>query len=142
MPVIEILVGSAVGFDYLSRLNGYSSYSQIFITYEDIPKTTLLCPGALGTYEWVVVPFGLKSDGATYHRVMNSIFHDHIKNIMQIYIDDIIIKSISGNGHLDHLRQSFERMRKYGLKMNPLKCAFCEQAGDFLGFWSTRRALR
>src|SRR3954466_9632863 len=55
---------------------------------------------------------------------MNSMFHDFIDKFMQVYIDDIVIKSNSENGHLDHLRQSFERMRKYGLKMNPLKCAF------------------
>lgn len=51
-------------------------------------------------------------------------FHDYIEKFMQIYIDDIVIKSVSGNGHLDHLRKSFERMKKHGLKMNPLKCAF------------------
>lgn len=65
---------------------------------------------------------------------MKSIFHDYIETFMKIYIDDIVIKSVSGNGHLDQLKQSFERMRKHGLKMNPLKCAFCVQVGDFLGF--------
>lgn len=78
--------------------------------------------------------FDLKNVGATYQRVMNSIFHDYIETFMQIYIDDIIIKSVSESGHLDHLRRSFEKMRKYGMKMNPLKCTFCVHAGDFLGF--------
>ena len=72
--------------------------------------------------------------GATYQRAMNSIFHDFIETFMQIYIDDIVVKSISEKAHMDHLRQSFERMRRYGLKMNPLKCAFGVKAGDFLGF--------
>ena len=80
------------------------------------------------------MPFGLKNAGATYQREMNSTFHDFIETFMQVYIDDIVVKSISGPSHLDHLRQSFERMRKHGLKMNPLKCAFFVQAGDFLGF--------
>jgi hypothetical protein len=53
---------------------------------------------------------------------------------MQVYIDDIIIKSSSEDSHLLYLRQYFERMRKPGLKMNPLKCAFCVHAGDFLSF--------
>ena len=78
--------------------------------------------------------FWTKNDGATYQREMNFIFHDFIETFMQVYIDDIIIKSMSHEFHLDHLRQSFERMRKHGLKMNPLKCAFFVQAGDFLGF--------
>jgi len=61
-------------------------------------------------------------------------FHDFIEKFMQIYIDDIVVKSSSEDDHLNHLRQSFERMRQYGLKMNPLKCAFGVFAGDFLGF--------
>ena len=115
-------------------LDGYSGYNQIFIANEDVPKTAFRCPGALGTYEWVVMPFGLKNAGATYQRAMNTIFHDFIETFMQVYIDDIVVKSVSYEHHLDHLRQSFERMRKHGLKMNPLKCAFFVQAGDFLGF--------
>jgi len=61
-------------------------------------------------------------------------FHDFIEKFMQIYIDDIVVKSSSEDDHLNHLRQSFKRMRQYGLKMNPLKCAFGVFAGDILGF--------
>src|ERR1044072_1795408 len=78
--------------------------------------------------------FWLKNAGATYQRAMDSIFHDFIETFMQVYIDDIVIKSVSSETHLHHLSQSFETMRKHGLKMNPLKCAFFVQAGDFLGF--------
>lgn len=65
---------------------------------------------------------------------MNSMFHDFIETFMQVYINDIVIKSSSKDGHLDHLRRSFKRMRKHGLKMNSLKCAFFVHARDFLGF--------
>lgn len=92
------------------------------------------CLEALGTYEWVVMPFVLKNVGATYQRAMNSIFHDSIETFMKICINDIIVQSMSRKSHIGHLRQSFERMRKHGLKMNPLKCAFCVHAWDFLGF--------
>ncbi|KAK2406377.1 hypothetical protein QL285_042113 [Trifolium repens] len=134
MPVAEMLIDSAAGFEYLSMLDGYSGYNQIFIAENDVPKTAFRCPGALGTYEWVVMPFGLKNAGATYQRAMNLIFHEYIDTFMQVYIDDIVVKSSSKVDHLDHLKKSFEKMRKYGLKMNPLKCAFCVNAGDFLGF--------
>jgi len=80
------------------------------------------------------MPFGLKNVGATYQRVMNSMFRDFIENFMQVYIDDIVVKSSSEDRHLDHLCISFERMRQYGLKMNPLKSAFGVYEGDFLGF--------
>lgn len=65
---------------------------------------------------------------------MNSIFSDYIETFMQICMDDIVIKPISGNVQLDHLRQSFKRIKKYELKMNPLKCIFCVQDRDFMGF--------
>ncbi|CAJ2644769.1 unnamed protein product [Trifolium pratense] len=134
MPVAEMLVDSAAGHEYLSMLDGYSGYNQIFIDEDDVPKTAFRCPGALGTYEWVVMPFGLKNAGATYQRAMNLIFHDFIEIFMQVYIDDIVVKSSSQDEHIEHLKKSFERMRKCGLKMNPLKCAFCVHAGDFFGF--------
>lgn len=60
MPVAEMLVDSAAGFEYLSMLDGYSRYNQILLVEDDVPKTTFLRPGALATYEWVVIPFGLK----------------------------------------------------------------------------------
>lgn len=64
---------------------------------------TFRCSKALRTYEWVVIPFGLKNVDATYQRVMNSMFHDFIETFRQVYIDDIVVKSLLKNGHLDHL---------------------------------------
>ena len=103
MLVAEMLVDSVAGFEYLSMLDGYSGYNQIFIAEEDVPKTAFRCPGALGTHEWVVMPFGLKNDGETYQRVMNSMFHDFIEDFMQLYIDDIVIKSNGRLTHVEHL---------------------------------------
>ena len=97
-------------------------------------KTAFICPGFVGLFEWVVMTFGLKNAGATYQRAMNLIFHDLIGVIMEVYIDDIVIKSATHKSHLADLRLAFERMRRYGLKMNPLKCAFGVSAGKFLGF--------
>src|SRR3954468_12090271 len=85
--------------------------------------------------------FWSKKCWATYQRAMNSIFHDFIETFMQVYINDIMVNSVSDSNHLDHLSQSFERMRKHGLKMNPLKCAFFVQAGDFLGFLVHKKGI-
>lgn len=63
MFVAEMLVDSAAGHEYLSMLDGCSGYNHIFIFDEDVPKMTFRCPGALGTYEWLVMPFGLKNTG-------------------------------------------------------------------------------
>jgi hypothetical protein len=63
---------------------------------------------------------------------MNLIFHDLLGIILEIYIDDVVVKSDSLNNHLADLRLALERMCRYGLKINPLKCAFGVSAGKFL----------
>ena len=78
--------------------------------------------------------FGLKNAGATYQQAMNLIFHDLLGVILEVYIDDVVVKSSAAEPHLADLRLAFERMRKYGLNMNPLKCVFGVSAGKFLGF--------
>nr|KYP59556.1 Transposon Ty3-I Gag-Pol polyprotein [Cajanus cajan] len=134
MPIAETMIDVAAGNEIMSLLDGYSGYNQIYIAANDVSKTAFRCPGALGVYEWVMMPFGMKNAGATYQREMNLIFHDLIGKFVQVYIDDIIVGSKRKKEHLCHLRLSFERMRKHGLKMNPLKCAFGVTAGEFLGF--------
>jgi len=101
---------------------------------EDTSKMAFRCPSFVGLFEWVVMTFGLKNDGATYQRVINLIFHDLLGIILEVYIDDIVIKSANLDHHLADLRLALERMRRYGLKMNPLKCAFGVSAEKLLGF--------
>jgi hypothetical protein len=78
--------------------------------------------------------FGLKNVWATYQRSMNLIFHDLLGNIIEVYIDDIVVKSAGRDSHLSDLHHAFERMCCFGLKMNPLKCVFGVSAIKFLGF--------
>jgi hypothetical protein len=78
--------------------------------------------------------FGLKNAGATYQRAMNLIFHDLLRVLMVVYIDDMVVKSVGFEEHMTDLKLSLERMKKYGLRMNPLKCAFGVTSGRFLGF--------
>nr|KYP61973.1 Transposon Ty3-I Gag-Pol polyprotein [Cajanus cajan] len=129
MPIAETMIDAVARNEILSLLYGYSRYNQIYIAKNDVSKTTFRCPSTLGTYEWVIMPFGLKNARATYQRVMNLIFHDLIGKFMQVYFDDIVIGSKRKMDHIQHLKLSFERMRKHGLKMNPLKCAFGVSAG-------------
>jgi hypothetical protein len=90
------------------------------------------CPGFIGLFEWVVKTFGLKNVGTTYQRAMNLIFHDLLEIILEVYIDDVVVKLDGMDGHLADLRLALERMCRYGLKMNPLKCVFGVSAGKFL----------
>jgi hypothetical protein len=78
--------------------------------------------------------FGLKNAGATYQRAMNLIFHGLLRVLMEVYIDDVVVKSVGFEEHMTDLKFSLERMKKYGLWMNPLKCAFGVMLGRFSGF--------
>src|SRR5512141_418368 len=141
MPVADQLVDAALGNKILSFMDGNAGYNQIFMAEEDIHKTAFRCPGAIGLFEWVVMTFGLKSAGATYQRAMNYIYHDLIGWLVEVYIDDVVVKSKEIKDHIAELRKVFERTRKYGLKMNPIKCAFGVSAGLFLGFLVHERGI-
>jgi hypothetical protein len=141
MPVAETLINAAAGHKMLSFMDGNAGYNQIFMAPEDIHKTAFRVPGAVGLFEYVVMTFGLKNAGATYQRAMNYMFHDLIGKLVEIYIDDVVVKSASAEGHLGDLQRVLERTRKFGLRMNPKKCAFGVSAGQFLGFLVHERGI-
>ena len=70
------------------------------------------------------MPFDLKNVGATYQRAMVTLFHDMMHKKIEVYVDDMIAKSQKSESHPTNLRKLFERLRKYQLKLNPLKCTF------------------
>jgi hypothetical protein len=98
MPVAKTLINAAVGNKILSFMDGNASYNHIFMALEDIHKTAFRVPGAMGLFEYVVMTFGLKNAGAMYQRAMNYIYHDLIGKLVEIYIDDIVVKSTSTGG--------------------------------------------
>jgi hypothetical protein len=121
MSVPDTLINSASGNKIISFLDGNTGYNQIFMDKEDVHKTAFCCPGFVGLFEWVVMTFGLRNAGATYQRAMELIFHDLLDIIMKVYIDDVMIKSASFGDHLANLKVALERMKRYGLRMNPFK---------------------
>ncbi|CAN6557364.1 unnamed protein product [Malus baccata var. baccata] len=134
MPMADLSIDAVAKHKVLSFMDGNAGYNQINMAQEDTHKTAFRCPGHVGAYEYLVMPFGLKNVGATYQRVMNAIFHDLIGHSMEVYIDDIMVKSKTEEQHLIDLKQALTRMRIHKLKMNPKKCAFGVRAGIFLGF--------
>jgi hypothetical protein len=134
MPVADLLVDAAAGHKVISFMDGNAGYNKMFMAIEDISKTAFGCSGHIGLFEWIVMTFGLKNVGATYQRAMNYIFHELIGKLGEIYIDDVVIKSLNHESHLDDVRKTLECTRKHGLKMNLSKCAFGVSAGEFLGF--------
>jgi hypothetical protein len=98
MPVAETLTNAAAGNKILSFMDGNAGYNQIFMAPEDIHKTAFRVPSVVGLFEYVVMTFGLKNAGATYQRAMNYIYHDLINKSVEIYIDDVVVKSTSTGG--------------------------------------------
>jgi hypothetical protein len=115
-------------------MDGNAGYNQILMAPKDIHKTAFRTPDAMGLFEYVVMSFGLKNASATCQRAMNYIYHDLIGKLVEIYIDDVVVKSTSTEEHLGDLRQVFEQTRRFRLKMNPKKCTFGVSPGQFLGF--------
>jgi hypothetical protein len=142
MPVADMLVDATARHKVISFMDGNAGYNQIFMAEEDISKTTFRCPGFIGLFEWIVMTFGLKNAGATYQRAMNFIFYKLIGKIIEIYIDDVVVKSKGYQEHLANLRETLECTRKHGLKMNIYKCAFGVFAGQFLGFMVHERGIK
>jgi hypothetical protein len=98
MPVAETLINAATGNKILSFMDGNAGYNQIFMAPEDIHKTAFRVPGAVGLFEYMVMTFGLKNAGTTYQRAMNYIYHYLIGKLIEIYIDDVVVKSTSTGG--------------------------------------------
>ncbi|XP_050379506.1 uncharacterized protein LOC126796823 [Argentina anserina] len=141
MPVADMLVDAVAGHELLSFMDGTAGYHQIPVYEPDRHKTAFRCPGFTGVFEYNNMSFGLTNARATYQRAMNLIFHDVLGGILEVYIDDVVVKSKKKEDHIEHLRTVFSRMRKHKLRMNPAKCIFGVRAGDFLGFIVHERGI-
>ena len=88
-----------------------------------------------------VMPFRLKNAGATYQRLMNKMFHNQIGRNVEVYVDDMLVKSKEEGDHLDDLRETFEILHKYQMKLNPSKYVFGVYSSKFLGFMISQRGI-
>jgi hypothetical protein len=134
MPVADLLVDSTSGNKVISFLDSNVGYNQIIMAKEDMSKTAFRCPEFVGLFEWVIMTFGMKNTSAMYQRATNLIFHNLLRVLMEVYIDDVVVKSVGFEEHMTDLKLSLERMKKYGLRMNPLMCTFRVTSGRYLGF--------
>ena len=83
------------------------------------------------------MPFGLKNAGATYQRLVTKMFKPLLGKTMEVYIDDMLVKSKQRLDHVTHLQEAFDLLKGYRMKLNPLKCAFGVNVSRFLGFMVT-----
>jgi hypothetical protein len=121
-PRIDQLVDSTAEHMLLSFIDAFSSYNQIQMEEEDQEKTAFITSRGLFCYK--AMPFGLKNAGATYQRLVNKMFHDQIERNVEVYMDDMLIKSKENEDHLADLKETFQALRGYNMKLNLGKCAF------------------
>ena len=81
-----------------------------------------------------MMSFKLKNAGATYQRLMNKMFMHQLGRNVQVYVDDMLVKSVRENDHLSNLQETFNTLRSYNMKLNPSKCVFGVIVRKFLGF--------
>ena len=81
-----------------------------------------------------VMPFGMKNAKTTYQRLVNKMFSRQIGRNMEVYVDDMLVKSREELTHLDDLKEMFATLKQYQMKLNPTKCVFGVASGKFLGF--------
>ena len=105
----------------------------------DQEKTSFITSQGLFCYK--VMPFGLKNAGATYQRLMNKMFANQIGRNVQVYVDNILVKSRIEENHLKDLEETFSTFRSYNMKLNPIKCAFRVTTRKFLGFMVSQRGI-
>src|SRR5664279_715810 len=87
------------------------------------------------------MPFGLKNAGATYQRCMQACLVKQIGKNVQVYVDDIVAKTKDGATLLDDLRETFDALNKYQIKLNPMKCVFGVPVGQLLGYLVSVRRI-
>ena len=113
LPHIEVIVDSAASSAMYSFMDGFSGYNQIMMAVMDKIKTAFITEW--GTYCYKVMPFGLKNAGATYQRAATALFHDMMHKEVEVYVDDMMVKSETREGHFEALDKFLKRLKKYNL---------------------------
>ncbi|XP_040957772.1 uncharacterized protein [Gossypium hirsutum] len=113
---------------------------KILLDHDDQGKTTFIIEEELFYYQ--VMPFGLKNARATYQILVNRIFREQIRCRLEVYVDDMLVKSGNMEEHVRNLSKAFVVLRAHNIKLNIEKCAFSVQVGRFLGFIISKRGIK
>ena len=123
----------------MSFLDAFQGYHQIPLALGDQKKTAFVT--RTGNYHYKVMPFGLKNTGSTYQRMMTRMFESQLVKSIEVYIDDMVVKSKVVSKHVGDLENIFEFLRKHKLRLNTSKCFFGVRLGKFLGCMVTHQGI-
>nr|GEX50160.1 reverse transcriptase domain-containing protein [Tanacetum cinerariifolium] len=132
-PLSEIdwKVESLCGYPFKCFLDAYKGYHQIQLAEPDEEKTAFHI--GQGVYCYTKMPFDLKNAGATYQRLMDKAFESQIGWNIEVYVDDLVIKSHTEGEMMRDIEETFRTLRNVNMKLNPKKCSFGLAEGMFLG---------
>ena len=139
LPHIDVLVDNMAGSSLMSFMDSFSGYNQINMAPKDMTKTIFTTKR--GIYCYTVMLFGLKNARATYQRMATTLLHDMMHNEVEVYVDDVIVKSKDRRIHTINLRKFFKRIKEYRLRVNPQKCTFRVTTRKLLGFLVSDRGI-
>ena len=129
MPRIDQLVDAIAGHPRMSFLDAFQGYHQILLALKDQKKTTFVTPTR--NYHYKVMPFDLKNAGSTYQKMMTRMFEPQLGKNIEIYVDDIVVKSKEVSKHLGDLGNTFNVLWKHKLRLNASKCSFGVGSASF-----------
>ena len=109
---------------------------------EDADQEKTFFDTSQGLFCYKVMSFGLKNAGATYQRLMNKMFARQIGRNVQVYVDNMLVKSLRKDNNLGDLQETFNTLREYNMKLNPNKCVFRVIVGKFLGFMVSQWGIK
>ena len=135
MPQINQLVDAIIGHHRMSFLDVFQGYHQIPLALDDQEKTGFVTPTR--NYHYKVMPFDLKNAGSTYQRMMTKMFKPQLGKSIEVYIDDMVVKSKMVSEHVGNLGNIFKILRKHKLHLNASKCSFGVGSSKFLGYLMT-----
>ena len=124
----------------MSFLDAFQGYHQIPLALDDQEKTAFVT--STGSCYYKVMPFGLKNVGSTYQQMMTKMFKPQLGKSIEVYIDDMVVKSKVVSGHVKDLINIFEILRKHKLRLNASTCSFGIGSGKFLGYMVTHKGIK
>nr|GEZ38019.1 reverse transcriptase domain-containing protein [Tanacetum cinerariifolium] len=140
LPEIDWKVESLCGYPFKCFLDAYKGYHQIQLAEPDEEKTTFHT--GQGVYCYTKMPFGLKNAGATYQRLVDKASDSQIGRNIEVYVDDLVVKSYTEAEMLRDIDETFRTLRKINMKLNPKKCTFGTAEGVFLGYVVTSEGIK
>ncbi|GKA48441.1 reverse transcriptase domain-containing protein [Tanacetum coccineum] len=140
LPEIDWKVESLCGYPFKCFLDAYKGYHQIQMAESDEEKTAFHT--SQGVYCYTKMPFGLKNAGATYQRLVDKAFNSQVGRNVEVYVDDLVIKSYTEAEMLRDVDETFRTLRKINMKLNPKKCTFGAVEGMFLGYMISPEGIK